>query len=235
MMVTIHQPCYLPYLGVFHKIWKSDVFVYLDDAQYSNGYVFDWNRIKTPQGECRLKVPTARVFGQKLTEVAPKDFLKWKEKHLKTIKMNYKKAPYSEELFPILEKVLMQDHKSLAALNIALMDMFMEWFGWKKKVYFASEWNLESRAEDRVIEIVKKVGGDTYYSGTGGKNYQEPEHFEAAGIQLVYQEWEPMEYGQQWGDFLPYMSILDFAMNEGHDIDSHFRKMEEVIANGKEQ
>ena len=71
MMVTIHQPCYLPYLGVFHKIWKADAFVFLDDAQYSNGYVFEWNRIKTPQGECRLKVPLHKEFGQTLREVVP--------------------------------------------------------------------------------------------------------------------------------------------------------------------
>ena len=82
MMVTIHQPCYLPYLGIFHKIWKADVFAYLDDAQYSNGYVFEWNRIKTPQGECRLKVPLEKNFGDtlrkaegfpRMAEEAPKD------------------------------------------------------------------------------------------------------------------------------------------------------------------
>ena len=96
--VSIHQPCYLPYLGIIYKIWRSDIFVYLDDVQYSNGYVFEWNRIKTPQGECRLKIPLEKKFGQLLTEVKPKDFLGWKEKHLKVVEMNYKRAPYLVEL-----------------------------------------------------------------------------------------------------------------------------------------
>lgn len=233
MMVTIHQPCYLPYLGVFHKIWRADAFVYLDDAQYSNGYVFDWNRIKTPQGECRLKIPLEKRFGDTLRQVKPKSFLCWEEKHLKTIAMNYRKAPYFDAFFPLYKETLANGFSSLAELNIALMNLFMEWFDWNKTVYLASDMNLESRSEDRVIEIVQRIGGDAYLSGTGGMNYQNPKHFTDEGIELVYQEWVPLEYRQQWGKFLPYMSVLDFAMNEGHDIDSHFMRMEEVISGGR--
>lgn len=234
MMVTIHQPCYLPYLGVFHKIWKADAFVFLDDAQYSNGYVFEWNRIKTPQGECRLKIPLYKKFGQTLREVVPKDGLGWQNKHIKTVEMNYKKAPYFSELFPAYKEIVSRHHNNLAQLNVELMNFFFLWFGWhEKKVFFASDWNLESRSEARVIEICRRIRADSYLSGTGGRNYQKDVHFRENSIKLLYQEWEPVEYQQLWGDFLPYMSVLDYAMNEGHDIDSHFRKMEEAIADEK--
>lgn len=202
-VVSIHQPCYIPYLGIFYKVWQSDTFVYLDDAQYSNGYVFDWNRIKTPQGECRLKVPTARIFGQKLTEVAPKDFLKWKDKHLKTIQMNYKKAPHFSEVFSDFSDCILMEYDNLAALNMATMDLFMEKFGWKKEVYRSSDMKLDTRAEARVIEIVQRVGGDTYISGHGGKNYQERGTFHPGRDNLVYSDLPPLTYRQQWGDFLP--------------------------------
>lgn len=231
-VVSIHQPCYIPYLGIFYKIWQSDKFVYLDDAQYSNGYVFDWNRIKTPQGECRLKVPTARVFGQKLTEVVPKDFLKWKEKHLKTIQMNYKKAPHYSEVFSDFSDCILAEHESLAELNMATMNMFIDKFGWKVKKYKSSEMNLDTRSEERVIEIVKRVEGDTYLSGLGGKNYQDVEHFTQAGINLVYSDFQPLKYRQQWGEFLPNMSILDYCMNEGYEIDSFFELLKEVHSDG---
>lgn len=234
MILTIHQPCYLPYLGIFHKIWKADEFVYLDDAQYSNGYVFEWNRIKTPQGECRLKIPLNRKFGMSLAEVSPKYELRWSEKHTKTVWMNYKKAPYFSELFPIYKKMIEHKFSNLAELNIALMDFFFEWFGLQKKTHRSSKFHLESRAEERVIEICKILDADAYLSGIGGRNYQKSEHFIQNGIELVYQEFRPIEYKQQWGAFAPYMSILDFAMNEGHDIDSHFKRMEEIIANGGE-
>ncbi len=232
MLVTIHQPCYIPYLGIFHKIWKADEFVYLDDAQYSNGYVFEWNRIKTPQGECRLKVPLYRDFGKSLLEVKPKDELGWQDKHIKTVDMNYKKAPFHDELLPLYAETISKHYDSLGELNIATMNMFFEWFGWNKPITRSSIWNLEERSESRVIEICKRMHADAYYSGTGGANYQDPEHYKEANIELIYQQWIPYEYKQQWGEFRPYMSILDFAMNEGHDIDTHFKAMEEAIANG---
>lgn len=233
-IVSIHQPCYIPYLGVFYKIWQSDKFVYLDDAQYSNGYVFDWNRIKTPQGECRLKVPTARIFGQKLTEVVPKDFLNWKDKHLKTIKMNYKKAPFFNEVFSDFSDCILSEYGSLASLNMATMDLFMDKFGWKgqKEIYRSSDMNLDTRAEARVIEIVQIVGGDVYISGTGGKGYQDEEHFYQVGIDLEYSDFQPPVYRQQWGEFLPNMSVLDYCMNEGYEVDSLFKTIKEVHANG---
>lgn len=230
-VVSIHQPCYIPYLGIFYKIWQSDKFVFLDDAQYSNGYVFDWNRIKTPQGECRLKVPTARIFGQKLTEVTPKDFLEWKDKHLKTIQMNYKKAPHFSEVFSDFSDCILSEYGSLAELNMATMKLFVDKFGWNIPVYCSSEMHLESRAEARVIEIVHHVGGDTYLSGTGGRNYQSEDHFTNAGINLVYSDFRPLEYRQQWGSFLPNMSVLDYCMNEGYEIEWLFKSTREVLWN----
>lgn len=227
--VSIHQPCYIPYLGIFYKIWQSDVFVFLDDAQYSNGYVFDWNRIKTPQGECRLKVPTARIFGQKLTEVAPKDFLGWKDKHLKTIRMNYRKAPHFSEVFSDFSDCILSEYGSLAELNMATMKLFVDKFGWEIPVFRSSDMRLSSRAEARVIEIVQRVGGEIYLSGSGGRNYQSEEHFTNAGIKLVYSDFRPLEYRQQWGDFLPNMSVLDFCMNEGYEIEGLFEATGEVL------
>lgn len=229
--VAIHQPCYIPYLGIFYKIWLSDIFVYLDDAQYSNGYVFDWNRIKTPQGECRLKVPTQKSFGQKLNEITPKDFLGWKDKHLKTIMMNYKKARYFDEVFSDFRDCLLSSHSTLADLNISTMNLFITKFNWNKKILRTSEIGITSMAEERVIEIVKKVGGDIYFSGNGGKNYQNESHFLREGINLVYPDFHAFPYSQLWGDFLPNMSVLDFCMNEGYNVEKFFNKLLEGTKN----
>lgn len=229
--VSIHQPCYMPYLGVFYKIWQSDVFVYLDDAQYSNGYVFDWNRIKTPQGECRLKVPTEKHFGQQLNQVRPKYELGWREKHLKMIEMNYKRAPYFHEFYPVIRETLAKEYRSLAELNIEVMDMFIRIFSFRNPLarYHSSWFHLNSRSEARVIEIVKLMQGDVYISGTGAKDYQSEEDFTAAGIRLMYSDYQPLEYGQQWGGpFLPNMSALDYVMNEGPDVEKLFRRIKEA-------
>ena len=57
MRVSGHQPAYLPWLGLFHKLYLSDVFVYMDTVQFLQG---DWNNrnmIKTSQKPLMLTVP----------------------------------------------------------------------------------------------------------------------------------------------------------------------------------
>ena len=88
---------------------------------------------------------------------------------------------------------------------------------------------LSSKSEARVIEIVQRVGGDTYLSGNGGRNYQTEKHFTNAGIKLVYSDFRPLEYRQQWGDFRPNMSVLDYCMNEGYEIERLFNTTKEVL------
>lgn len=219
MIVSIHQPDYISYLGYFYKVSQSDAFVFLDDAQFSNDNMHHWNRIKTPQGECRLKIPVEQHLGDLINQVRTKDELKWKEKHLKTIEMNYKKAPFFEELYPQFKELLTKDYPSLAELNIAVNTWIITGFGFNAKLYKSSEMDINTFREERVIDIVKKLDGDVYISGNGARAYQVDEHFAEKGIKLVYTDYQPIEYRQQWkkAGFLPYMSTLDYIFNCGFD------------------
>ena len=221
MIVSIHQPDYIPYLGYFYKISKSDAFVFLDDAQFSNDNMHHWNRIKTPQGECRLKIPVEQHLGDLINSVRTKDELGWKDKHLKTIEMNYKKAPYFDEIYPEFMRLLQKDYGSLSELNIAINTWIINGFGFGAKLYKSSEMDIDTVREERVIDIVKLLGGDVYISGHGAKAYQADEHFTEKGIKLVYTDYKPIEYRQQWKKvgFLPYMSTLDYLFNHGFDWD----------------
>src|SRR5438876_6902053 len=70
MIVTIHQPNYLPYLGFFHKLANADVFVVYDTAQYSKQLgLHNRNRIKTPQGAQWLTVPVQHATLHALRDV----------------------------------------------------------------------------------------------------------------------------------------------------------------------
>lgn len=99
MKLAIHQPCYIPYIGIFYKMYEADKFVFLDDAQYSNGYVFNWNTIKVSNGTCRLRIPIKYEFGDAINQVKMRNELKWCDKHLKTVYMNYHKSKYFNDFF----------------------------------------------------------------------------------------------------------------------------------------
>jgi len=228
MVVSIHQPDYIPWLGLFYKMSKSDVFVYLDDAQFSNEAAHNFNVIKTANGAFRLKIPVEYKFGDTIDKVRGKDELKWKEKHLKTIEMNYKKAAYFNDTFPDFKEALLAGYSNIAQLNIELNNFIAKKFGiLPKQILKSSEMNIHTVREERVIDITVACGGDEYLSGNGARVYQTESHFTDRGVKLTYLDYEPIEYKQCWKEFLPCMSVIDFIFNHGYDWDLVLQKLKE--------
>ena len=219
MVISIHQPDYISYLGYFYKMSKADIFVYLDDCQFSNNNMHHWNRIKTPQGEQRLKIPVEQHLGDAICQVRTRDALRWKEKHLKAVEMNYKKARFFDAVFPLWKELLTKCYGNLADMNITINTEIGKAFGFKTKFLRSSDMEIKTLKEERVIEIVKLLEGDTYLSGLGAKAYETEEHFTKCGIRLLYTDFSIFEYPQLWpkAGFLPYMSILDYIFNCGFD------------------
>lgn len=227
MIISIHQPDYIPYLGLFYKISKSDKFVFLDDCQFSNNNMHHWNRIKTPQGECRLKIPVKQHLGDAINAVSTKDELKWKEKHIKTIEMNYKKAPFYNEIFPDFAELLLKRYDNIADQNVAINSWIAREFGFQTKFFRSSSMNINTVNEERVIDICKQLNGDVYISGNGARVYQTESHFIEEGISLVYTDYQSIEYPQLWQGFIPNLSVLDYIFNMGFDWDYVLKSVDE--------
>ena len=73
----------------------------------------------------------------------------------------------------------------------------------------------EGTKDDRLIDIVKKVGGTRYLSGPAAKDYITPEKFETAGIELAYKSYDYPEYPQLYPPFHSKVSILDLLLMVG--------------------
>lgn len=219
MIVSIHQPDYLPWLGLYYKMAHSDIFVYLDDAQYSNTADHNVNKIKTSQGEFRLKVPVEQHLGDLICNVRTKDELGWKKKHLKTIRMNYSKAAYFDDVYPHFQKIIMDHFGTIADLNIAINEYICAGFGIDVKVVKSSELDIKTVRETRVIDICLQLGADEYLSGNGARAYQVESHFADRGLKLSYLKYKPISYKQLWPKvgFLPCMSAIDYVFNCGFD------------------
>lgn len=215
--VAIHQPNYIPWLGYFFKIWEADVFVFLDDVQYSNKGMHNYHYIKTSQGLFRLKIPVQQSFGDDIRNVKTKDHLNWKANHLKTIETNYKRAKYFDEVFSDYQKVLLREYPDLVSLNIELIAFFCKKLGIKTSFRLSSSLNTESTRQEKIIETCLKLDAKKYCSGKGAKSYQKEEEFTSRGITLEYSSYTPFEYEQLWGSFESNVTILDYFLNCGYD------------------
>lgn len=224
MIAAIHQPNYIPWLGYFYKIYKSDVFVILDDVQYSKRSYTNRNKIKTPQGAIWLTVPINNKgsFELNINEIRTKDELQWKKNHIHSIKRNYTRSKYFKEFYEVLRNIILEEYNSISDLNTNLIRSICKILDINTKIILSSDLKVDGKSTDRLINICKNIGTDTYLSGSGGANYQDKELFKKHNIRLTYSDFKAEEYNQLWGDFVGNLSVIDYIFNCGYDIKSIF-------------
>jgi len=216
LIIAIHQPQYLPWLGYFDKMIKADAFCYLDNVQYKKNEWQNRNRIKTAQKQQWLTVPVLYRFPQKINEVKINNAVNWKRKHLQALITNYNKSPFFREYIGFFEEVYSKDWEFLSELNVYLTDQICKLLDLHaQQTVLASTLSLSEDPTGRLIDICKVLGGDTYLSGQDGAKYMDLEQFNQQGIKVVIQDFRHPEYPQLFGNFVSHLSIVDLLFNCG--------------------
>ena len=218
MIVAVHQPQYLPWLGYFHKINRADQFVLLDTVQFKKNEWQNRNKIKTAQGWQWLTVPVRYKYPERINEVEINETVRWQHKHRQAILSNYRKTPYYEYVAPFLEDVFSRSWGLISDLNIHVVRELAKLLGIQTPMHVCSE--LDQFPEDpdeRLIAISRHFGADTYLAGGGGKAYMDLGKYKANGIEVIFQDYKHPVYSQLFGEFEPYMSVIDLIFNHGSD------------------
>ncbi|MCI0493809.1 WbqC family protein [candidate division KSB1 bacterium] len=214
MIIAVHQPQFLPYLGFFDKMMKADVFVLLDNVQFTKNEWQNRNRIRTPTGWQWLTVPIFHRFGQRIRDVKICDTINWRKKHVHALQTNYCSAPRYEQLQATIDATYQRKCNFLLDVNIDWTNNIREILHIDKPVFLASELGaLPDLPNERLISIVQHFNGDTYLSGIGGREYLDLSKFERAGIAVIFQEFQHPVYAQQFHGFEPNLSAIDFLLN----------------------
>ena len=228
MRIAIHQPQYLPWLGYFDKMDRADVFVLLDDVQYKKNEWQNRNKIRNAESWQWLTVPVVYDFGRLLSEVKIDNKTGWRTKHLKSIEMNYSRAPYFKGYSGFFEELYGKEWSLLADLNSEMILYLKERLGIKTRLIKSSELGIKSSATNRLVDICGKLNADVYLSGAGGAEYLDEALFAAAGIKLEYQSYEHPVYKQAFDGFEPNMAVIDLMFMEGD-------KSLKIIRGGREK
>ena len=217
MICAIMQPTYLPWLGYFELMARSDIFVFFDDVQFIKKSWHHRNKIKANDQELLLTIPVLSKGkrGQKINEVLINNKENWKSKHLKSIELNYKKAPYFNNYFEDLKAIYLKDHELLFDFTRELILFLKDSFKINTPVINSSDLNTEGKNEVKVTQICKKINCTTLYNTGGAKEVLDASILNKEGINVVFQEYKHPEYKQLGRKFLPYVSALDLLFNEG--------------------
>lgn len=216
-IIAAHQPNFLPWLGLFYKIYKSEEFIWADDVQFStkNGINTHRNCIKTSQGIQDIRIPVKKTSTSKIYEVEIDYHQKWIPKMKKTIYLCYGKAKFYEIISEWFNEVIDYKYKTLAELNKRLIEDICNRMGFCVKFDSCSKYNIGGKKEEYVINLVKFFDGDVYYSGTGAADYLHSEILREEGIRLVYSDYSTVTYPQLWGEFIGDLSVIDYLFNCG--------------------
>jgi len=228
MIITTHQPIFLPWPGFFYKAMKADYMVLLDNVQYPRGRGWiNRNRLKCDKGELWLTVPVHKKGRglQLIRDVEIFDKVNWIKKHLQSIRHNYTYAPYFREYYPAVEKIYTQKHSKLLPLNLEFIRFLWDALFLPGRLLLQSELGITGKGTELLINICRYLQADTYLVFTPARKHLNVEDMRKHGINTIFIPFHPPIYPQLWGDFIYNLSTLDLLLNCGNN------KSRKIISN----
>jgi len=218
MKISINQPAYLPWLGYFDRIEKSDLHVVLDHVQFEKNSMVNRNKINSVNNPILLTVPvyTKGKFGNlEINTVEIDHVSQWQKKHWKTILLSYSKAPFFCKYKDELELIYKKKYTKLNDLLKDQLTFFLNALRIKTPILFSSSLDLKESKSDLILEICIKNNACHYISGPYGRDYIDLEKFYENNISVSFHDYNHPNYTQLSKVFNSNLSILDLIMNHG--------------------
>lgn len=218
-MISIHQSQFLSWVPFYYKVLNSDNFIIMDDVQFQKNGVQNRNMLKTPQGASWLTVPVKHHLGITINDVNLNNIAVY-EKIIKTLEINYKKSAFFPEVFSFLEAIFRKSIENLNDLNNQLFMAILKKLDSHPSLSYSSNYQLSSKKDDLVIDLIRRSGDNEYLSGAGALSYMDLEKFKKNNIKVYTYKFEQVTYTQLWNNrvgFIKDLSIVDLLFNELSD------------------
>lgn len=216
-VIGIVQPTYLPWLPFFERMACSDVFVLLDDVEYSKNSFFNRNSIKTAQGRLLLTAPVKYKGNSRLTiaEMPVDDRVPWQKKHFRTIEQAYARAAYWPQYRDQLEAIYAAPCETLMDIVMPLIMLLKDAFGIDTPMILSSALAIAGERNEKLVSICKRLDGTHFIVKPGTEGYHPPAEFLPYGVSLAYLSYSKPVYPQLHGAFEGFLSALDYLLNCG--------------------
>ncbi|MGF6752782.1 WbqC family protein [Paraburkholderia sp. GAS42] len=221
MKLAIMQPYFLPYVGYFQLIRAVDCFVLYDNIKYTKKGWINRNRMLVNGDDSMFTVPlqsdpdtfdvAQRTISAEFNKV----------KFLNRFRESYRGASNFAAVWPLLERIVMNEHTSLMRYIHEAIVAVCDWLGIDTRIVLSSTINIDHalHGRDKVLAICQTLGADHYLNAIGGKELYDRDDFRSHGIELSFLQSDYIEYSQFNHPFVPWLSIIDVMMfNTADDI-----------------
>lgn len=212
MTVAIMQPYIFPYIGYWQLINAVDTFVIFDDVNYiKKGYI-NRNSILVANKSQQITFELIGASQNKLINEI--DIGNNSHQILKNIERHYKKAPYFNHVYSLIQNILTQNEKNLAKFIGYSLKKISNYLDINTHFLYSSEIkkNSDLKAQDKIIDIAKRLDATNYINAIGGQSLYTKQKFQENNISLSFLKSELCEYKQFKKEFVPYLSIIDILM-----------------------
>ena len=218
MLVTIQQPENLPWLGLCNKVNRADLFIILDNVQFSKNNFQNRNRVLGPNGPEWLTV-SIMLRGHTESTIARmkiNNTINWSEKHWRTLQQFYSKHPYFAEHVTFFEETYAREWEYLADLNVHLIRYLFGELGIQTPMVKASELPVRGTKSELLAELCRAVGATAYLAGLNAQSYLDESEFSKRNIQVIYHLFQHPFYPQRKSkEFVSHLSCVDLLFNCG--------------------
>ena len=220
MIVAIHQPHYLPWLGYLHRMAQVDLFIVLDHVQFERRNRQNRSQIRL-DGEARwLTVPVAqrsqseRIVDKLVDNADPRP---WGTTHYSTLRHAYREAEHFKTYAEALRALLEARWERLVDLNRATLDFMREAFEIRTPLVRSSELGVGGQRGELVFEICRALGADRLLAGMGGsRGYLDVADFARRGVRIEWHQFQHPVYAQPGPQpFVPGLSAVDMLFHCG--------------------
>jgi hypothetical protein len=212
------QPTFFPWSGYFNLIYNSNIFVFLNDAQYSKGSWHSRNFIIANDTKYLLTVPTKKSsLSTTIMDKLIDNTSSWQKKHVKIIMQSYSNHPFIDDLAQLVEFFEKLEFQNLSELNIELIKFISKKLNLTTNFVNSNKFNLIDERTTKIIQILNKINATEYLSPAGSKKYLKEDRFEdLTKIKLLFSSYRSIKYKQKnQNKFIDNLSIIDVIANLG--------------------
>ena len=218
-ILTAHQPAYLPWLGLFHKIAIADTYVFFDQVQYVPKTWINRNYIKSENNKLLLTLPvlTKGHLDLKISDIKINNNIPWQRKHFNSIKLSYSKSKFFKKYIGFFEDIYSKDWNTLSQITSQMLLGFLSLLKIKTKILFGSDYDFKGKNNSLIIDMCKKLNANIYIFGELGIQYADKKLFKENNINICFQKYQHPTYDQLFNSFEANLSILDLLFNCGEN------------------
>ena len=214
MKLAIMQPYFFPYIGYFQLIAAVDLFIVYDNIKYTKKGWINRNRMLQNGKDVMFSLPLksdSDYLDVYQRELSP-DFNC--DKLLNQFQGAYRRAPYFEQTFPLIEKIVRHENMNLFEYLQHSIVRICEHLGITTRIRNSSDIAIDHtlKNQDKVLALCKAVGANTYVNTIGGVDLYSKEIFLENDIDLKFIQSKPFEYPQLGNEFVPWLAMIDVLM-----------------------